>query len=158
MNIGITGHQELSDSVWVKQKILEVLRSQSPPLMGITSLAVGADQLFAYAMLECNGTLLIIVPFGDYIDGFEAESRQDYKHLLDKAKAVEVLKGTSSHEEAYFIAGKRVVDLSDLLVAVWDGKPAAGLGGTGDVVEYAKSQGKRHVHINPISKEVVFVA
>jgi hypothetical protein len=33
------------------------------------------------------------------------------------------------------------VNRSDRLLAVWDGKPAQGLGGTGDIVAYAKSRG-----------------
>jgi hypothetical protein len=28
-----------------------------------------------------------------------------------------------------------------MLVAIWDGKPARGLGGTGDVVRYAQEKG-----------------
>jgi hypothetical protein len=31
-----------------------------------------------------------------------------------------------------------VVEASELLVAVWDGEPARGLGGTADVVAYAR--------------------
>ncbi|MFJ8953478.1 hypothetical protein ACIRO1_25525 [Streptomyces sp. NPDC102381] len=38
-------------------------------------------------------------------------------------------------------AGKEVVDQSDVLLAVWDGKPAGGKGGTADVVAYAQRQG-----------------
>ncbi len=38
-------------------------------------------------------------------------------------------------------AGVWMVDRSDRLVAIWDGKPAAGLGGTGDVVAYALERG-----------------
>jgi len=44
----------------------------------------------------------------------------------------------------------RVVDLADLLIAVWDGKPARGPGGTADVVAYAASAGKPYVWLDPI--------
>jgi hypothetical protein len=33
------------------------------------------------------------------------------------------------------------VDRSDVLLAVWDGQPARGPGGTGDVVAYARARG-----------------
>jgi hypothetical protein len=33
------------------------------------------------------------------------------------------------------------VDRSDVLLAVWDGRPARGFGGTGDVVAYARRRG-----------------
>jgi hypothetical protein len=37
--------------------------------------------------------------------------------------------------------GKVVVDRAEVLIAVWDGLPARGLGGTADVVAYAGSAG-----------------
>jgi hypothetical protein len=39
-------------------------------------------------------------------------------------------------------AGRTVADRCDLLLAVWDGQPAAGLGGTADVVSHATYRGK----------------
>ena len=39
-------------------------------------------------------------------------------------------------------AGKSIVDSCEMLIAIWDGKPARGLGGTGDVVRYARKTGK----------------
>lgn len=45
-------------------------------------------------------------------------------------------------EEAFYAAGKAVVDACDWLIAVWDGEPARGLGGSADVVAYARNRGK----------------
>jgi hypothetical protein len=42
---------------------------------------------------------------------------------------------------------------SDLLVAVWDGLPARGLGGTADVVQVALAEQRRVVHVNPRTRE-----
>ncbi len=42
--------------------------------------------------------------------------------------------------------GRAVADGCDLLLAVWDRKPAAGLGGTADVVAYARKRGT-HVQV-----------
>lgn len=158
MRIGITGHQRLDDASnwwWVRQTIDHLLSSLSPPLIGVTSLAVGADQLFAVAILQHSGSLEIVVPFAGYEFTFsEGHDRQEYTRLLQHASKVEVLDKHNSDEEAYFAAGKRVVDLSDLMIAVWDGNPAAGLGGTGDVVNYAVQQRKRTLHLNPITHEV----
>jgi hypothetical protein len=52
-------------------------------------------------------------------------------------------------EDAYLAAGKHIVDRAGLLVALWNGKPAAGKGGTGDIVAYARSQGRPVVHVHP---------
>jgi hypothetical protein len=43
-----------------------------------------------------------------------------------------------THEEAYYAAGRYIVDHADRLIAVWDGDPPRGLGGTADVVDYAR--------------------
>jgi hypothetical protein len=59
---------------------------------------------------------------------------------------------TVPSEEAFYEAGKRVVQISDLMIAVWNGKPAAGLGGTADIVKYSLASGKPVVHLHPESK------
>lgn len=46
-----------------------------------------------------------------------------------------------SGQAAYMAASEELVARSDLMVAVWDGAPAAGHGGTADVVAYARDQG-----------------
>jgi hypothetical protein len=55
-------------------------------------------------------------------------------------------------EEAFWNAGKYIVDHSDLVVAVWDGEAARGLGGTADVVQYALTVGRKVVHVNPVAR------
>ena len=153
MKIGITGHQNLANPTWVKLEISRILHLQPIPLIGISSLAIGADQLFAQAILDCGGALQVIVPFDKYTEVFEADGLKGYNRLLSDASLIETLSLTGSHEEAFFTAGKRVVDTAELVIAVWNGKPAAGLGGTADVVEYAKIQRKPYIHINPLSRK-----
>lgn len=158
MRVGITGHQRLKEPVrwgWVKQELDRLLTSLTPPLVGITSLAAGADQLFANAILQHGGSLEIVIPFAGYESTFSAEpDRQQYFRLLQHALKQEILEKAGSDEEAYLASGKRMVDQSELLIAVWDGMPATGLGGTGDVVNYAVQQRKRTIHLNPISQEI----
>jgi hypothetical protein len=158
MRIGVTGHQRLKDPSgwqWVELEFNALLHSLPQPFTGITSLAIGADQLFARAVLRRGGSLEVITPFAGYERTFDRrQDRQEYYRLLRFASRVEVLEKPGSDEEAYFASGKKVVDLSTLIVAVWDGRPAAGLGGTGDVVNYAAQQFKRTIHLNPITREV----
>ena len=121
----------------------------------MTSLAVGADTLFAEAVLEAGGALEVVVPFEGYEEKFAAgRDREEYRRLLDRAARVEVLGRADSDEEAYYAAGRRVADLSDLLFLVWDGRPAAGLGGTGDIASYARRARKPFVHLNPETRAV----
>jgi hypothetical protein len=46
-----------------------------------------------------------------------------------------------TRQQAYWRAGREVVDRSDVLIALWDGQPAHGTGGTGEVVAYARRSG-----------------
>lgn len=158
MKVGLTGHQKLdnsSDWKWVKVEIDKILTSLPSPITGITSLAIGADQLFAKAILHYKGSLEVILPFPEYEDTFdESPDRERYEQLLKAASKITVMQRTGSDEECYFAAGKLVVDEADLLLAVWDGEPAAGLGGTGDVVRYAHQRRKRTIHLDPITHEV----
>ncbi len=158
MRIGFTGHQRLKSSAdwdWVRQEVNSLLASFPKPLIGICSLAIGADQLFAEAVLQHRGSIEIVVPFPSYESSFaEGADREAYHSSLKKASRVEILERAGTQEEAYFAAGKRVVDLADLVIAVWNGKPAAGPGGTADVVNYARHNHKRTVHLNPDLKAI----
>jgi hypothetical protein len=159
MRIGITGHQRLSDPSgwdWVKSEMLALVQASPRPLIAVSSLAVGADQLFAQIVLQDGGTLEAIIPFEDYENTLTAGAdKSSYRSLLNSSSKVEFLPKSHSDEESYLNAGKRVVDLCELLVAVWDGKPAAGLGGTGDVVNYAQQIQRKVVHLNPSTRKVV---
>jgi hypothetical protein len=63
-NVGITGHQRLDDGeawTWVANTIREELAKLAPPIVGLTSLAIGADQLFARCVLETGGSIHAII-------------------------------------------------------------------------------------------------
>ena len=120
-----------------------VIRAVGSDLVGISSLASGADQLFASEVLKTRGRLHVVVPCREYEKSFT--TRRDAKTfvaLLKQANSVETLDYSKPSQEAFLQAGRRVVDLSDLLVAIWDGNPAQGRGGTGDIVRYATELGK----------------
>ncbi len=154
--IGITGHQRLEDPEawpWVARVLRDELAKIAPPLVAVTSLAVGADQLLARMVLERGGTIYAVLPFADIERSFSPEDVSVYRELARQA-TVEVLATPGTDEDAYLAAGKRVVELSDLVLAVWNGKPAKGKGGTADVVAYAISRGVSLIHINPISRTV----
>lgn len=158
MRVGITGHQRLARASgwgWVRGELGAVLGSDAGPLVGVSSLAAGADQIFADLVLRRGGALEVIIPFDGYAETFADEGdRREYERLLRAASVVETLRRGGSDEEAYMAAGRGVVDSSDMLVAVWDGRPASGLGGTADVVEYAARRKKKILHLNPLTRTV----
>jgi hypothetical protein len=162
IKIGITGHQRLSEPLawaWVESAIRQELENRKPSttqLIGVSSLAIGADQLFARCVLETGGSLIAVIPFPDYIRTFETqENKECYESLKKCASEVIILPHDSDDQSAYLAAGKLVVETSDLLFAIWDGQPAKGKGGTGDAVEFALKNNKSVVHINPDSKTVL---
>jgi len=139
--------------MWVRGEIDRILENTALPLIGVTSLAIGADQLFAEAVLRHHGTLHAIVPFPEYERTFSSgRDLSTYHQLLREAAQVEILAKHDSDEEAYLAAGRAVVEKADLLVAVWDREPAAGLGGTADVVLYAEQVGRKRILLNPLSR------
>lgn len=153
MRIGITGHQRLDSPAtwsWVEQAIERQLNSAGRPLVGLTSLAIGTDQLFARLVLGQGGRVHAVIPFADYERTFDLESRKMYRYLLNLA-SVEVLNVDGTEEDAFLAAGKRVVDLSEVMIVVWDGRPPKGKGGTADIVHYAVKNGVATIHLNPIS-------
>jgi hypothetical protein len=117
-----------------------------PDAHGITvvcSLAKGADTLVAETLMGRGASLHVIVPSRGYAGTFQGIAQRKYQDLLEQADSSEVLDFEQPTEVAYMTAGATVVRSSDILIAVWDGKSARGLGGTADVVTLARRLGKQ---------------
>lgn len=154
--VGITGHQRLEEPnawSWVADALRSELAKIRPPLIAVTSLAIGADQLFARLALEVGGTIQAVLPYAGIERSFSSRDVVLYQELVKHAK-LEVLRTPGTDEDAYLAAGQRVVNLSDVVFAVWNGRPAKGKGGTADVVAYALKQGVPVTHIDPTSRTV----
>jgi hypothetical protein len=142
--VGITGHQKIpaEAEATIREELSRHLARFAGGLVGVTSLAAGADQLFAQLVLSHGGTLHAVLPARDYAETFEepADLRR-FRELLARAGTVETLEFERAGEDAYLAAGKRVAELSEVLYAIWDGEPARGKGGTADIVEHARDRG-----------------
>ena len=142
--IGITGHRALPPDIarYARDEIHRVLlRFRPDDLVGLSCLADGADTIFAEAVREVGGRLVVVVPAAAYRDGLPADHHPTYDRLLAAATAVRRLPYRDSTPEAHMAASRLIVDEADELVAVWDGLPARGFGGTADVVAYAREAG-----------------
>lgn len=137
--IGVTGHQKLPAEVidFVRPR-LDALLARRGEISGITSLAEGADQLFADAVLSQGGALVVVLPSQGYEATFDTAIRARFRSLKSCARQVVTLDHERPTEAAFLDAGRWIVDNSDMIIAIWDGKPSRGLGGTADVVEYAR--------------------
>jgi hypothetical protein len=158
MKVGITGHQNLGASLtvsWLQTRLTELIK-QLDIRYGFTSLAVGADQLFAELLYAHSIPYSVIVPCADYLKTFDKPSDADhYKRLLSESAEACYMPYEHFSEDAFFAAGKEVVMRSEFLIAIWNGQPAKGVGGTGDVVNFAICQHKPVLHLNNITKRTI---
>ncbi|WP_069172324.1 hypothetical protein [Streptomyces griseus] len=143
--IGVTGHRSIPPEAHthVLEGIRAVFRAAEGSVEALSSLAVGADQIFADLALAHGAELTAVIPSGDYEACFdEAADLARYRTLRARAVREVRLDFAHSTDEAYYAAGAYIADHCDRLLAVWDGRPARGLGGTGDIVTYARNLGR----------------
>jgi hypothetical protein len=152
--IGITGHRHLDDPEALIPAIAEAIRllrgllpqdaARDVALVAVSSLAEGADRLVARELLaEPHASLEAILPMARsaYTEDFgSAQSKAEFRRLLGLARQVRQAPGHPIRPEAYEWSGRRVVDRCDALIAVWDGQPASGRGGTAEIVQYARER------------------
>ncbi|MFG1604963.1 hypothetical protein [Actinoplanes sp. NPDC049265] len=144
MRFGVTGHRILPPRI--AAFAADRWRRELPAgagLHGVSSLADGADQLFAEHVLAAAGTLHVVLPCEGYAGSLISDdSRTRFEQLRRAAGSVVTMPFAEPSEQAFLAAGKAMVDACDHLFAVWDGRPARGPGGTADVVAYARSRGR----------------
>ncbi|MFF4323949.1 hypothetical protein [Streptomyces sp. NPDC001568] len=143
--IGVTGHRTIPSEALghVREGLRALLASHEGPLEALSSLADGADQLFADIALERGADLTVVIPSGDYEETFDdADALAGYRRLRLRATQEVRMAFPRSTDEAYYAAGTWIADSCDRLVAVWDGLPARGHGGTAEIVAYARALGK----------------
>ncbi len=123
----------------------------APVLTLVSPLADGADQMAAEAGLERGWRLQAILPFDrkTYIRDFEGlEAGARFLGMIERADCVLELPGDPDDDaEAYMAAGRATIAHCDVLIAIWDGKPPRGRGGTAEVVHLAVAQGTPVIHI-----------
>lgn len=123
----------------------------------ISALAAGADQMVAEAGLSRGFVLdaVLPLPLEEYRRDQQAEGTEvEFDRLLENARARFVLDGTrAAADRAYEAAGIVMLACSDILVAVWDGQPGSGRGGTAQIVANALADNMPVVLISPGSPD-----
>ncbi len=167
---GIKMHVEEALDKWLStlfklspQKQMSSARTtcKTPIVFNVLSpLAEGSDRLVARVVLSRSGaTLQVVLPFSvdDYLEDFEAEeSKQEFREMFGLCRRPVMLRTRliqdewgqfASRTDAYKAAGEYVVDHCDVLIAVWDGEPARGRGGTAEIVQYALAQDRPVIRV-----------
>jgi len=171
--VGITGHRKESlpresaqslrsavahvlnqlktEAAAVRTAVSAFFAGGAPRFIFVSPLADGADQIGAELALELGYELHAVLPFSrerTRADLSDDESRAMFDALLERATCVLELAGDEAHElDAYVMAGRATVAHCDMLIAVWDGLPPRGRGGTGEVVRFAFERATPVVHI-----------
>ena len=157
MRIGISGHTNLTHASenLVCDAIHEVLAPYAQDgISGLTCLARGADQIFAQVVLDIDGQVTVLLPSRNYRERkVKPANLAAFDRLLSKATEVVYLPFDEPGRNAYMAASEALVSGSELMVAVWDGKPAGGYGGTADVVEHARGLGREVLVVWPEGAE-----
>jgi len=110
-------------------------------LWGISCLAAGADTIFANQVIRLGGRLQVILPSPNYRERkVKPADLVTFDALIGAATKVTTMPFTDPNRDAYQAANETLMDSSDLIVAVWDGRAAADKGGTGAVVEAARAR------------------
>jgi hypothetical protein len=161
--IGFTGHRKVSDETKRRHAIRDFLSRQKEShqgvVYGISSAASGGDQLFAESCLELNIPLRILLPrpAEQFRADFDETSWQRTVRIMENAIAVEVTGRHESQSEQYYDCGIQTVAESQLLVALWDGQPSRGTGGTQEIVSYARNTGHPIAWIHSETSELQWV-
>jgi len=141
----------------------------------VSPLAKGSDRIVARAVMEWKNPhagplppeaedgfvprLEVVLPMAreQYREDFkDSQDRQEFDELFAKASWTNEadqfmpkdVAQVQSRNLAYRLAGHGVINRCDVLVAIWDGKPAKGASGTGEIVPYAIQQGRPVLWIN----------
>ncbi|MGE0447411.1 MAG: hypothetical protein AB7P99_19470 [Vicinamibacterales bacterium] len=161
LRIGVTGHRAVADPAAIRTAVERLLdqvastlsRPDAPLACTVVSpLAQGADRLVARAAMErLHARLEVVTPFpmAEYRTDFDSPAdRDEFDALLAHAQVIDELPGIgvaeaptlsadARRDAAYHRVGERVVDACEILIAIWNGRRAAGLGGTADIIDHA---------------------
>jgi hypothetical protein len=146
--VGFSGHRHLADMVGPARAIMTAvteLRREAPGnWIGLSSVAAGSDQLFVQQVFDqgLSWHAILPLPRAQFQQDFTQEDWAVAEGFLSRADHVRVIGDSVSREDGYLDCGMETVNDADVLIALWDGLPARGKGGTAEVVEYASALGR----------------
>ncbi|MGI9238377.1 MAG: hypothetical protein ACR2QZ_13325 [Woeseiaceae bacterium] len=155
--VAVTAHRNLVDGeipqiVGAIRKFFEELSTKFPatPITLLSPLAEGGGRLAAKVAIEMNLRLLIPLPLP--VDLYKADfqnaaSVEEFESLCQQGTVIEMPLFNGNTKEGievpglqrnyqYAQAGIFLSSYSHILLAIWDGKPSAALGGTAQVVDF----------------------
>ena len=166
----VTGHRPKSlggftvpnpTEQWVRdtlRSLLVKLTSRRPNLVGISGMALGADQVFSEVCIELGIPWVAAVPFREHGQQWPRAAQKHYRQLMahPTCKAVVIV----NEEIHYQVEGSVravmhrrndwMIDHSQLVLAVWDGSG----GGTAHTWRGAQARQVPRIWVNPAEGSV----
>jgi hypothetical protein len=147
--VGITGHRDIleENKDILRQEICNIFKELksnyvNTPIILLSPLAEGADRIAAEAAI-CSGIpYMVPLPLEkeEYEKDFvKEESKVEFNRLLSTAAESFIALESSKdipREKHYEAAGVYIVKHCHILIALWDGKEANGIGGTAQIVGF----------------------
>ncbi|HET9033475.1 MAG TPA: hypothetical protein VFN25_11280 [Dokdonella sp.] len=155
--IGVTSHRNIAESetAMLRERVrflFEQLKKDFPelPLVVLSALAEGGDQLVAREALNAGARLVAPLPiepdayqrdFSDEVSRCEfsalcARASVLQLPLLERNTAEGVAEPGAQRDAQYAEAGVYIASHSHILLAIWDGRCSDLLGGTAQIVRY----------------------
>jgi hypothetical protein len=155
--VGVTGHRpnRMPEAEWPRLKaelarVMAALEAEHPnrkPTL-FSGLAEGADRLAAFVALGRGWSLGAVLAFHRrrFMQDFpDAYAVGEFRALLRASQTIEEPTAAAGKgkvpEEGYHAVGQRLLALSQVLIAIWDGAGSRGKGGTVDVIADARARG-----------------
>ena len=156
ITLAITGHRDMIERDELKQELNDYLdeiitHNSKSKIVLLSPLAEGADRFVAKLFLEKkekhkNLQLIVPMPYERerYLKDFDQASTLEFLAMVKQAGRSFAVPHLS--QSAYLDVGRYVVDNADILLALWDGTFNGKVGGTGDIVNYARTQNREVLH------------
>ena len=157
-NICSAAYQDLAVAIRTAL-VTEMLLQADVDVECISGMALGVDQLFVEVVNEfrnrrfwagLNWQMTAAVPCRGQEKKWPIASREKYHKLLALCDKVYYVTNGSFTPTCMEDRNRWMVDNSDAVIAVWDGKS----GGTANCVRYARQKGRTVYYINPDTLQV----
>lgn len=165
MRTCFTGHRKINDSynIFSKEweKVAISLNGEIENLISkgcvefISGAALGTDTLAFLAVQSLkpkypNIKNKLAIPFKGHDEMWMKENRELLKRMIELADEVIIVSDIKEYFRAYNVAqlqkrNEYMVDNSDVVIAVWDGRPS---GGTTNCLNYANKVNRKIIEIN----------
>jgi len=150
LTVGFAGYGPLPDPAIIRERIGQYLADRrsaaSRVVCGVCSLAGDAQPIFAESCIALDIPLRLLLPLprDRFLQEFSGAEMQRMARILDHAASIEIAGSDESLDDGVYECTLQAVQLSQELLAVWDGSHAAGIANTADILNFA-SQMRRPV-------------